>query len=142
MAKVTIVSTVTRQSVRLATNTPGGCVRDFVDDLVEEARNYAVAASPKNKVANAMHRGGVVGTYKASWRTDRRGSNGSNVQGRLSNDADHAIIVEEGRSAAFKWQKFSWTKWGGGIQSVRSTKARRGRHIAAKAIEKASRRWV
>lgn len=64
--------------------------------------------APVNNPLNAVHRGGVVGTYKASFDKDKRGSNGYVLRGRLWNYSPHAQYVEYGRSGSSARQVFSW----------------------------------
>jgi hypothetical protein len=58
---------------------------------------------------NAMHRGGVVGTYLASFDKDKIGSNGWWIRGRVWNYAPHAYYVEHGRGPSKSRQVFSST---------------------------------
>lgn len=111
-----------------ALNTPGGGVFEWRDNTARKIIDVAIAASPINNPLNAVHRGGVVGTFKASWGFDRRGSNGHRVQATIYNGADHAEFVEFGRSPSSEYQRFSWTVWGGEIRSVggRGTRGRVG----------------
>ena len=120
-----------------ALNTPGGPVREYVDNIGKDTRRIATATAPVNDPLDAQHRGGVVGTYKASFRFDRRGSRGHRVIGRVTNSAGHADIVENGRSASHRWQRFSWTVWGGDIRRVDYTGAREGKHILRNALRQA-----
>jgi len=101
-----------------ALNTPGGGVYEWRDQIGQEVRSNAEGMAPINDPMNAEHRGGEVGTYKASFDFDRRGSSGHHVVARVLNTADHAIYVERGRSASWKMQIFSWTEWDGAIQRV------------------------
>jgi len=140
-------------------NRPGGTggVGAYRDAWLSQAKTVAVASSPVNDPLNAVHRGGVVGTYKASWRVSHDAAPVWVAAGRLSNTADHAIIVEKGRSESRKPQLFSWTKWGGKIKWVgidpskaryaagfpvsgkMSTKARAGSHVAEFSVEYAAK---
>jgi len=101
-----------------ALNTPGGGVHRWRDEVGSEIKSIAEATSPVNDPLNAQHRGGVVGTYKAAWDWDRRGSSGHSVVARVTNSSDHAIYVEYGRSASYAMQIFSWTAWGGDIGRI------------------------
>jgi hypothetical protein len=101
-----------------ALNTPGGAVREWVDDVAGDITAMARNLSPVNNPLNALHRGGDVGTYKASWSWNRRGSRGHTVAGRVENSANHATIVEFGRAASTKMQIFSWTEWDGGVYRI------------------------
>jgi hypothetical protein len=91
-----------------ALNTPGGAVFEWRNDTEDAVLSNAYATSPTNDVLNAQHRGGVVGTYKASWVTRRQG-NGHRVGFQIENFADHAIYVEYGRRPSTKHEVFSWT---------------------------------
>ena len=118
-----------------ALNTPGGDVNEWRTEVEREVLEGVFLASPINDVLNAVHRGGAVGEFKASWVTRRQG-NGHRVGFQIENFSDHAIYVEEGRSASTKFQEFSWTGWGGEIRAVgrgtgspRGTRGRDGKHI-------------
>lgn len=131
-----------------ALNTPGGAVFKWRDDTVSNILRVAIGTSPVNNPANAVHRGGAPTggiAYKAAWASDRVGSNGHTVRGTVFNGSDHADIVEFGRGPSFKFQRFSWTRWGGEIGSVgrtgeavgthgRGTGPRAGRHILRNAV--------
>jgi hypothetical protein len=93
-----------------------GGVAGYRDALLLHAQSIAVAWSPVNDPLNAKHRGGVVGTFQASWRVSRSRPAPWISAGRLRNVAGHAIYVERGRSASSKKQRFSWTRWGGRIR--------------------------
>ena len=100
-----------------ALNVPGQPVSNWRDRTGEMIISEAQANSPINDPLDAEHRGGIVGTYAASWYWDRYG-NQHVVGARVGNVADHAIYVEYGRSASRKYQRFSWTGWGGEIRAV------------------------
>jgi len=112
--------TVTDRAIISACNTPGGPVWKFMGDLADQIVDTAWRRSPVNNVLNAQHRGGVVGTYKNSWDSDRRGTRGHRLIVRVTNSADHAVFVEYGRSMSSKFQVFSWTAWGGKIRYIRA----------------------
>jgi hypothetical protein len=151
MATISAVKVIIREAdVITALNTKGGAVREWVDEVGIDTLRNAEASAPVNNPLNARHRGGVTGTYAASFRYDRRGSRGHRVIGRVTNNADHAIYVEEGRGAAVTpfqgisntgrpigGQRFSWTVWGGAIRKVEYTGPRPGHHTLRKAFEAA-----
>jgi hypothetical protein len=110
--------TINDHAIISALNTPGGAIHEWRDEVGSQIKALAQARSPINNPMNAEHRGGEVGTYKAGWDWDRRGSSGHHVVARVTNSADHAIYVEYGRSGSRKLQIFSWTEWGGGINRV------------------------
>ncbi len=117
-----------------ALNTPGGGVYEWRDRRATQILDICELSSPVNDPLNAVHRGGIVGTYKFGWRGDRRGSRGHHVIARIYNEAPHAVYVEEGRSASVELQTFSWTAWDGRIRTIGGhlgggTRAREGRHI-------------
>lgn len=117
MADVTV--RITDRLIINACNTPGGPVYEWRDMVTARIREDAIVNSPINDPMNAQHRAEVVGTFQRSWAPwDRRGSHGHNNIGRVMNTADHAQIVEYGRSASRKMQIFSWTAWGPGIYRV------------------------
>lgn len=128
-----------------ALNTPGGAVYQWRNEIEDSILRRAYATSPVNNVLNAMHRGGVVGVFQASWVSTHVGSNGHRVRVTVENFADHAVYVEEGRSGSNKYQRFSWTKWNGTIRSVggrenpagSGTRPRPGRHILKYAVNAA-----
>jgi hypothetical protein len=111
-----------------ALNVPGQPVHNWSERVERRIRTRATSSSPVNNPLNAEHRGGVVGTYKASWRGDRIGTNGHKVRCTVINVSDHAAVVEYGRSGSKKYQRFSWTRWGGDIR-VAETRGRGGQHI-------------
>ena len=120
---------ITDRSVISALNTPGGPVWEFRDDVMNDITDLARRKSPVNNPANARHRGGRVGTYKASWLGRRHGS-GHHVGLTVMNTADHAQYVEEGKGPSRKFQRFSFTGWGGEIRYIGPKvlrKARAGR---------------
>ena len=131
MAQVTVK--ITDRLIIAALNTPGGGVYQWRDEVGREIKATAEATSPINDPLNAVHRGGVVGTYKAGWDWDRRGSSGHHVIARVTNSSDHAVYVEWGRTASRKLQIFSWTAWGGDIRRVGGPQPvptdARGRHL-------------
>lgn len=94
-----------------------------------------IALAPVNKPGDAVHRGGVVGTYRDGFDTDNRGTRGTRLIGRVTNSAPHAVYVEWGRSASNKDQFFSWTRHGGIPQWYTGTRARAGRHVMKRAGE-------
>jgi hypothetical protein len=109
---------ISDRAIITALNTPGGDVYKWRDEVTKEVIANARINAPVNDPMNAMHRGGTVGVYKASFDWDRRGSSGHHTIGRVTNSADHAIYVELGRSGSSKMQIFSWTEWGGAIQRI------------------------
>lgn len=113
-----------------ALNSPGGSVARWRDEVAERIIGIARNSSPVNDVLNAVHRGGIVGTYKASWQWDRRGSNRHRVRATVINTADHAQQVEYGRGPTEGRETFSWTGWGGAIRSVKfGTRGWEGKHV-------------
>jgi hypothetical protein len=117
-----------------------GCVREWVDDLAETTKRNAERAAPVNDPLNAVHRGGVVGTYKRSFGISGAGSNQHSTKRTVYNSAPHARIVEFGRRPTRKWQTFSWTFWKGDIRTVTFTEGRDGQHILENAARKAAAR--
>jgi hypothetical protein len=123
-----------------ALNTPGGEVYEWRNKVEAKLLFEVFEDSPVNDVANALHRKAPVGEFQRSWVTRRQG-NGHRLGFQIENFADHAIYVEEGRSASTKPQRFSWAAWGGEIGWVgsplpkgavswgRGTSARLGYHI-------------
>ena len=110
---------ITDRAVIRAVSTPGGPGFEFMDTLADQIEDGAFRRSPVNNPANAMHRGGVTGTYKASWSWDRRGTGFHGIARRVLNSSGHASVVEYGRSMSQKFQVFSWTAWGGQIRYIR-----------------------
>ena len=118
------------RAIITALNAPGRPVFRWRDEQARAITNRAINTSPVNSPLNAMHRGGAVGTYKASWGFDRVGSNGHVVRATIFNSADHADIVEFGRRGSSGYERFSWTRWGGEIRGVpHGTSGRPGKHI-------------
>jgi hypothetical protein len=124
-----------------ACNTPGGAVFEWRDDVGDRATNVAIGFSPVGLVADAGSRGGVVGTFKASWGWDRVGSNGHTVRATIYNGSDHAEFVEFGRGPSGKRQVFTWSVFGGdwvtagpGNTDMRMTGGFEGQHVLQRAI--------
>ena len=99
---------ISQAQVTLVLNAPGGLVNDWMRETIAGIEAAAIANSPINDVLNAMHRGGVVGTYKASWRSPAITNGSNSVSGTVENTAGHAIFVEEGRDHVVGQQRFSW----------------------------------
>jgi hypothetical protein len=132
--------TVTDRTVIQALNTPGGLVFDWRDEVAAETIRIAEAMSPVNNVLNARHRAGWTGEYKQSWGFDRMGSNGHTVRATIYNGANHADIVEYGRSASSRPETFSWTGHsppGSVSMHRRGTGSRVGKHILANSVNMA-----
>jgi hypothetical protein len=122
-----------------ALHTPGGSggVRDYVDNQAVQTIQEAIRTAPVNKRGNAMHRGGKVGTYKASFHWDRRGSNKTSSQATVWNSAGHAWYVEFGRRASHRPEVFSWTRHiprNSISLHEKGTSARKGKHILERAL--------
>lgn len=126
---------ITDATVISALNTPGGLVFQWRNDTERAVLERCYATSPVNDVANAAHRGGMVGEFKASWVTRRRGGR-HRVGFEIENFSDHAIYVEEGRGPSSKRQTFSWTEWGGDTRTVSGTRGREGQHILRNAVNR------
>jgi hypothetical protein len=84
-----------------ALNTPGGSggVYKEMERLKRSTIAQARFIAPIGKPDNAMHRGGVTGRYKASFGSDRKGSNGHFVRRTVYNTAPYAYYVEFGRQS-------------------------------------------
>jgi hypothetical protein len=122
-----------------ALHTPGGSggVRDYVDNQAVQTVAQAIATAPVNKRSNAMHRGGVVGTYKRSFKWDRRGSGKTNSRATVYNTARHAYFVEFGRNASHGPEVFSWSRhipMGSISLHEKGTSGRPGKHILERAL--------
>jgi hypothetical protein len=129
---------------------------DFLKTLSESTLRKARSLAPINNPMNAAHRGGKVGTYKASFkRTKRPVRQGISVAYmRVVNTAAHASIVESGKPYVRKRQVFTWTKarksgyqrpkgsgnWvkgrldPGGMVSTRVVHARKGKKVLERAL--------
>jgi hypothetical protein len=85
-----------------ALNTPGGSggVYKEMERIRRSTLAIARGIAPTGKPVNAMHRGGAVGKYRASFGSDRRGSNGHYVRRAMYNSADYAYYVEHGRGSS------------------------------------------
>jgi hypothetical protein len=97
-----------------ACNTPGGSggVAREMNDWVKRCKLRAINTAPVNDPANATHRGGAVGTYKASFRSKRSGN--QHVLSRaVFNIAPHAPYVEYGRRSTRFGDKFYSKHWPG-----------------------------
>ncbi len=114
-------------TVRNQLNGVGGPVREFREKCIAELKVTLPANAPVNNRLNAMHRGGVVGTYARSFKFDRMGSNQVGLQFTASNTAPHAKYVEmTSRRASKRYQTFSWTWWGGKVRKEQETRRRPG----------------
>jgi hypothetical protein len=148
-----------------ALNTPGGSggVAREMDRIRRSTIALARLSAPVNNPDDAMHRGGVTGTYKAAFKSDRKGTNGHYVRRAVFNDADHAIIVEQGRRSTRKdlsllhylrlrswirrtggvprgWERYSSVHTGGVIVTSPGTRGRDGQHTLERAFDEAIRR--
>lgn len=144
---------VTHRTIVTAINTPGGITYEWRDERAKGIINRAKATSPRNKVANAKHRGGITGTYRKMWRWERGRGSDVVLRAIIRNRAAHAVFVEVGRSMSFKYQRFSWTRWDGQIryigkppsaifEGLPKSRAKRGPALAARLIawQRAARR--
>lgn len=123
-----------------ALNTPGGPVFRWRDETAELTIRIGQLTGPINDPLNARHRGGVVGTYVRSFGYDRVGSNGHQVRATITNDCDHADIVELGRHHSSSFEIFSWRSAvppGAIIYSKRGTGGREGKHVLERAANAA-----
>jgi hypothetical protein len=109
-------NTINSRAVWRALHAPGAPVSRFVQDLAEDTKDRAEALAPVNDVRNALHRGGVVGTYKRSFTVQsfRAGSNQHATRRIVANTAKHADIVESGRPYVRRRQVFTWKHAQGG----------------------------
>jgi hypothetical protein len=87
-----------------------GGVSAYRDALAGEILRQGRSSSPVNDPLNALHRDGVVGTYKKSWKA-HPDVVGWSAQARAGNTAHHAVYLEFGRKGSTKPQKFSWAKF-------------------------------
>lgn len=119
---------------------PGGTggLGAYRDAFCTSTMTTAVTRSPVNKRLNALHRGGVVGTYVGAWDWSRSNKRGAwIVGGQVINTAPHAQVVELGRSSSREPQRFSWSKYPGKIRwyvgrkgsLLEKTSARPGKHV-------------
>ena len=148
-AKVFISDTLVIKALNTDTGS-GGVARDL-NKTVTRILLRARANAPVNKAANAEHRGGIRGTYAASFKRSRAGSNGHILRRTVWNDAPHAIYVEKGRrSTRFtpgvhsvgRWERFSWTETAGEVQWHPGTGRRDGRHTLEEAFTWSTRKYV
>jgi len=112
---------------------PGTPVYNWREATMALAISTARSIAPVNNPGNAVHRGGVVGTYLLGLGVARTG----NKWGRgfaLSASAPHSNIVESGRDASFKQQWFSWVPEGSTPQWHDKTGARDGDAVIERSI--------
>lgn len=136
---------ITDGAIITALNTPGGEVAKWRDRVAKVIVAQAELKSPVNDPLNAAHRGGVVGTYKASWGWDKSGSGGHSVQANIKNSSDHADIVEYGRPQTTGRERFSWAKHRppGSIKTHKGgTRGRDGQHVLRNAVNVTMPRYV
>ena len=91
-----------------ALTAPGGIVNNWSEVTGRKIVSQATRTSPVNNPLNALHRGGVVGTYKASWGFDMSGTNQYRTRVKVYNTADHAHWVEHGRDRSHGYEVFTW----------------------------------
>ena len=94
-----------------ACNTPTGSggVWRWIEAAKRDVLKNAVKIAPVNNTLNSQHRGGTDGLYKASFRSNRVGSNGHQLRRTVYNVAPYANIVEKGRSGTnFKATAKDW----------------------------------
>lgn len=102
---------ITDQGIITALNTPGKPVRNWSEVTRRMIVKRAKQLAPVNDPDNAMHRGGVVGTYKKSIAGDNVGTNGHRVRARIYATAPHAWYVEFGNwpgKPSGKVEAFTW----------------------------------
>lgn len=149
MAKVLTKVVISDVLVFKALNAPGGIITKDMNKTQKRIILRAQAKAPVNNPLNATHRGGVVGTYRASFKKKRWG-NKNQLHRYVYNDAPHAIYVEKGRrSTRFppglrpgRWETFGWTQAAGAILDYPGTGARRGRHVLEEAWTWSIRKYV
>lgn len=121
-----------------ATSAPGGDVYEFMNRTRLDAGNALQRNAPRNSPLNEVHRERGSPNYALGFITDMYGNqNGTGF--RVGNTVAHADIVENGRSASFKKQRFSWTQWGGQIRKVKATHGRAGTRYMARTVERITR---
>jgi len=125
-----------------ALNTPGGSggVYRWIEACERDIITAARVLAPKNKIANARHRGGVTGTYKASFKGVDRGSRGHHLVRTVHNTANHAGIVEFGRPSTRgkRYEAFSWSAYPNRpLIYTTGTSGRKGQHVLERAFYKA-----
>lgn len=133
------------RGIYVALHAPGGIVSELRNDIQRSALGWALDLAPINNPLNARHRGGVVGRYKASFHTDRIGSNQTSSRFTIGNDADHAYQVEFGRPVTFGWERFAWRKHKppGAIRAHKSgTRGYTGQHVLRDAVNTACAEFI
>lgn len=144
-SRVAAQSKVDFQALYMATNAPGGNVREFMNNLRTTTADHLQRNAPRNSPLNELHRGRGRPPYADGFISDLYGNqNGSGF--RMGNMVPHAPVVEYGRGVSRKQQYFTWAgakkrgTWNpttnryrktrspkpGGWVSTRHTKARDG----------------
>lgn len=125
MATARVVKVVVSDSlIYEAVMAPGGDANKWLKDLNRKAGTLAKSTAPVDDPANAATRGGVVGTYKASFGGGVRNAGMTLLVGEVYNRSDHAVYVEEGRRHTRKRQVFTWT---GARKNIKQTRTVSGR---------------
>ena len=139
MARVYVSDAAIFQTTRNPKGSAG--TARWMDRLALRTVAIAMEDAPVNNVQNAYHRGGVVGTYKASFSWDRRGGTRAYLKRSVWNTAKHAGIVEKGRPSTrggpmevFTWSRFTPP---GALGALRGTGSRSGYAILERAQIKA-----
>lgn len=149
-----------------------GLVTNWHEKIGGDIKKLAWKDSPENDPRDALHRlkwgkpNGVGGEYKASWRVHTTtGTNGVAARLKVENISNHAVYVEFGRSASYKFQVFAWKsapfikmrhgqrpfkrpgwKWwlitaGSPNSLLEKTGARAGRHILKRSTQRVLSYW-
>lgn len=138
MAITTSTTTIDPARVFLATNAPGGQVREFMNQTRLKTADALQRNAPRNSPLNERHRERGNPNYALGFRTEMYGNqNGSGF--RVSNVVDHAGVVEFGRVGSSRDQRFSWKGWGGEIRRVTRTRGRPGTRYMGRTVERLAR---
>lgn len=130
---------ITGRSVTLGlAATPDTVLWRARDGWMHDTMLASHAAAPINNPLNAVHRGGIVGTYAASFHSHRTVS--ARAIGFVAgNRSEHASVVEWGRSGSSRPQRFSSVRSRGVIEWHNATRARAGQYVMTDAVNYAMR---
>lgn len=132
---------ISNAQLKAATVGSTGVLTDWAHGVADDFIAQFHRRVEDNLESNAMHRGGVVGGYRAGIGADVN-QNQYGLQIRGTNSAAHAAYAEFGRGPSQKWQYFSWSKKGGRGAWYSSTRGRDGQHAMRSAMNATMPRYV
>jgi len=106
---IQVVPVISDTLILRALHFPGKPLFRWRDNFAKDVHRIAKHHAPVGHEINALHRGGITGTYKAGLTWNRRGSRGHVSVARIEANAPHSRYVENGRNPSYEPQFFSWS---------------------------------